>query len=179
VLAAGFDGYIDKPINAETFVQQLEAFLPHEPRRAAAVPLVRADSVSAPARSPCLHTILVVDNLPLNLELARSILQPFGYQVLTAENMNQALALATQHPCDLILSDVCMYHGTGFDFIRAVKADPWLRTVPFVFITSTMMNESDRAKGLALGAARYLFRPIEPTALLSEIRACLREAQRS
>jgi DNA-binding response OmpR family regulator len=63
----------------------------------------------------------------------------------------------------------------GYEFLRAVKADPQLRTIPFIFITSTMLEEKDRAKGLALGAARFLMRPLEPEALLAEIRACLRE----
>ena len=92
--------------------------------------------------------------------------------------MAAALALARDHPCDLILSDVCMSEGTGYDFIRAVKADPRLRDIPFVFITSTMTDEKDRATGLALGAARFLFRPVEPDALLVEIEACLRKAGR-
>jgi CheY-like chemotaxis protein len=67
---------------------------------------------------------------------------------------------------------------TGYDLIRAVKADPHLREIPFVFLTSTMVGTKARAEGLALGAVRYLFRPIEPQALLSEIGACLAESGR-
>jgi two-component system, cell cycle response regulator len=124
------------------------------------------------ARAP---TILVVDNLPVNLDLARSILEPCGYQVITAERMSEGLVLAREISCDLILSDVCMAEGSGYDFIRAVQADPRLRAIPFVFITSTMLEEKDRAEGLALGAARFLQRPIEPEVFLAEIGACLRE----
>jgi two-component system cell cycle response regulator len=68
---------------------------------------------------------------------------------------------------------VCMADGSGYDFIAAVKADPRLRSIPFVFITATMTVESERRKGLALGATKYLFRPIEPQELLREIEACL------
>ena len=64
---------------------------------------------------------------------------------------------------------------TGYDFLQAVRSDPQLRGLPFVFITATMLNENDRAKGLALGADRFLFRPIDPEVLLAEIRACLKE----
>src|SRR6202044_2113809 len=120
-------------------------------------------------------TILVVDNLAVNLDLARSILEPRGYRVLTAEGTATALPLAKEHSCDLILCDVCMSDGNGYDFIRVVKADPQLAPIPFVFLTSTMTDERDRVAGLALGAARFLFRPIEPDALLAEIEACLRE----
>ena len=61
------------------------------------------------------------------------------------------------------------------EVIRAVKADPQLRSIPFVFLTATMCNAQDRARGLALGAARFLFRPIEPQVLLAEVAACLRD----
>jgi two-component system cell cycle response regulator len=47
-----------------------------------------------------------------------------------------------------------------------------------VFITSTMVDEKDRAKGLGLGADRFLFRPTEPEEFLAEIKACLREKGR-
>jgi two-component system cell cycle response regulator len=176
VLAAGFDGYIAKPIDPEAFVRQVEAFLRPQKRKAIAPP--PHPVVAARHHRANRHTLLVVDNLPVNLDLARSILEPHGYRVLTAEGIEDGLTLCREQPCDLILSDVCMSGGTGYDFIRAVKADPRLRRIPFVFITSTMMDEKDRATGLGLGAARYLFRPIEPDALLAEVEACLREAGR-
>jgi two-component system, cell cycle response regulator len=93
----------------------------------------------------------------------------------TAGGMAQALALAKQRPFDLILSDVRMTGGTGYDVIEVVKADPALRAVPFVFLTATMVDQRDRVRGLALGVARFLVRPTEPRALLAEIQACLRE----
>jgi two-component system, cell cycle response regulator len=176
VLAAGFDGYIAKPVDPETFVRQVEGFLRPEKRRDVAPP--RSPVVPGPHHVATGCTILVVDNRAINLDLARSILEPLGYRVLTAQGIAAALPLALEHPCDLILSDVCMTGESGYDFIRAVKADPRLREIPFVFLTSTMIDEQDRAAGLALGAARYLFRPIEPDALLAEIEACLREAGR-
>lgn len=174
VLAAGFDGYFAKPINPETFVSQIDVFLPAGQRATTPVSPV---GVTAPARekTPRAYTILVVDNLPVNLDLAGSILAPSGYQVLTAGNMADGLSLARRYGCDLILSDVCMSEGSGYDFLLAVRADPRLWAIPFVLITSTMMAERDRAKGLAMGAARYLCRPMEPEVLLAEISACLHE----
>lgn len=174
VLAAGFDGYIAKPIDPEMFVRQIESFL--RPGKRNSVAPAPAWGGAPPLRPASLHTVLVVDNLPVNLELARSILEPHGYRVLIAEGPTDGLAVAREHPCDLIVSDVCMGAGSGYDFIRSVKADPRLREIPFVFLTSTMTDEKDRAAGLGLGAARFLFRPIEPPALLAEIEACLREA---
>jgi two-component system, cell cycle response regulator len=174
VLAAGFDGYVAKPINPETFVRQMEVFL-RPGHHHSTPPVPAAATAPLPQGASGGHTILVVDNLPLNLDLARSILEPSGFKVITAEGVAAGLALARETACDLILSDVCMYGGTGYDFIRAVKADPRLRAISFVFITSTMLDEKDRAKGLALGAARFLLRPIDPEEFLAEIKACLAE----
>jgi two-component system cell cycle response regulator len=95
--------------------------------------------------------------------------------MLVSSSIRDVTERTLQTPCDLILSDVCMADGTGCDFLRAVQADAQLRAIPFVFITSTMLDEKDRAKGLALGAARFLLRPIEPQVFLAEIEACLRE----
>lgn len=176
VLAAGFDGYISKPIDPETFVRQVENFLQRGHRTIAAPTHTCATSV-VPAPSTG-KTILVVDNLPVNIDLARGLLEPQGYQIRTAEGVEQALAIAREHHCDLILSDVCMTGPDGYDLIRAVKSDPKLAAIPFIFITATLTDEAARAKGLSLGAARFLFRPIEPDALLGVIEMCLQEVRR-
>jgi CheY-like chemotaxis protein len=67
---------------------------------------------------------------------------------------------------------------SGYDFLIAVRSDPQLSPIPFILITSTMMSERDRERGLALGADRFLRRPIEPQVLLDEISECLREKGR-
>jgi two-component system, cell cycle response regulator len=171
VLSAGFDGYLAKPINPETFVSQIETFLGSHLRPAA------APARTTFARPPTLptrgSTILVVDNTQTNLDLARSILTPFGYTVMTAAGMREALACCRQTPPDLILSDVRMLGGSGFDFIQRVKADPALEPIPFIFISSTLVDSENRAYGVALGADRFLVRPLEPQVLLGEIAACL------
>jgi two-component system, cell cycle response regulator len=172
VLAAGFDGYLSKPITPETFVGQLEDFLPLDRHAMAFTWSMTAIVKDLPPVTGD-RRILVVDNDPVNLILKRSILEPLGYAVMTAAGMAEALALARQSPPDLIISDVNMFNGSGFDFIRTVKSDPRLRSIPFIFVTSTSQDEVSRAEGLILGAARFLFRPLTPEALLAEIKACL------
>src|SRR6266542_179674 len=173
VLASGFDGYISKPIDPETFVTHVEAFLRPDQRSKRAAPAATTPA-AIPAKTKHI-TILAVDDQAVNLSLKRSILEPLGYFVLTANSMAQALKLARETPPDLIVSDLNMADGNGFDFIKVVKADPQLKHVPFVFVTSTYCDEVSRAKGLALGAERFLFRPLEPQELLAEIEACLSE----
>ena len=120
-------------------------------------------------------TILVTDNSPVNIQLARSTLEPFGYKIVAAANVRDALALARESPPDLILSDLHMPGQDGFDFIRAVKADPVLKSIPFIFISSTVWRDKDRTDGLDLGAAKFILRPIKPQALLMMIENCLKK----
>jgi CheY-like chemotaxis protein len=177
VLAAGFDGYIAKPIDPQTFVGQVERFL-HYARGVTPSAVAPPTSWVAPPQ-PRRAMILVVDNLPMNIDLARSTFEPFGYAVIPAHGMEEALMLAHRTAPDLILSDMNMADGTGYDFIKAVKADPQLRAIPFIFITSTFLDPKEQARGLELGAARFIVRPIEPEALLAAIAACLPERLRN
>jgi two-component system cell cycle response regulator len=172
VLQAGFDGYLAKPIDPEAFIKQLDPYLSGHSSAA----FVSGSVTIAPRQFGKAATVLAVDNVPANLDLAHSLLGPFGYSVVTASGGHEGLEKARRERPDLILSDICMADGSGFELIQSVKADAKLASIPFVFITSTMMDERDRAKGLSLGAARFLFRPIEPERLLAEIAACLIEA---
>ncbi|MBI1878167.1 MAG: response regulator [Chloroflexi bacterium] len=171
VLAAGFDGYISKPIAPRTFVPEVENFLNPDYH---STPPPSAPASPSPPPVAKHATILVVDNSPTNIALARSTLEPFGYEVMTTDNMKEGLRLARQSPPDLILSDLHMPQGNGFDFIRAATADPRLRSIPFLFISSIVLQASDRQSGLALGADRFILRPLKPQALLAEIEACLK-----
>lgn len=177
MLAAGFDGYLAKPIAPETFVQQIESFLP--PAMRAPVPAPPAETpVALPHRRSAV-SILVVDDMPVNIELWRSLLEHSGFSVVTASGLNEGLRQARRVVPDLILSDVRMGDGSGYDLVRHVRSDPRLGAIPCVLVTSTAADEPSRAKGIALGATRYLFRPIEPQVLLHEIDTCLMEHQKS
>jgi two-component system cell cycle response regulator len=159
LIAHGFDGYSSKPIDPQTFVPWLESFL-------------RPRGEGAPV-------ILAVDDMPVNLSLKRSCLEPMGFRVLTASTPDEALAMARFTPPALIISDVGMPEGDGFEFIAAVKRVPALACVPFIFITSTHWDEASARRAIELGAVRYLRRPMAPEQLIAEVRACLgREAPR-
>lgn len=170
-LAAGFDGYLAKPIDPETFIQEIEAFLRPDLRLTTPVPArsVTNPPVQVPEKE---RTILVVDNVQTNLDWLVSLLEYSGYMVAATHNARGALQLARQVQPDLILSDVCMPESSGYDFIQEVKKDQQLSPIPFVFLTSTATTERDRLHGLTLGATKFLFRPIEPQQLLQEIEGC-------
>ena len=160
VLSAGFDGYIPKPIAPETFVQQVETFLP------AVEGITPELSSRTEEKTPIARvkraTILVVDDSHLNIELARGILEPVGYEVVAASSVAEAQLLLGEIDPDLILSDVHMKGKSGFDFLKSLKADERFKRIPFVFISSTVWQERDRLYGLELGAVRFILRPTDP-----------------
>lgn len=158
LLSVGFDGYASKPIDPKTFPAWIEGYL-----RPAATQVVQP-------------LLLVVDDVPVNLMFKRSCLVPMGFRVLTATRPDEALAMARYNPPDLILSDVGMPEGDGFAFIAKVKSQPELRDVPFIFITSTHWDRACEERALALGASRYLQRPLPPEELVRHIRECLAQA---
>lgn len=181
--AAGFDGYIPKPIVPETFVQQIEAYLPQALRIAPppteGAPAKRQEA--GPNRGSRVlrkHALLlVVDDREIELRLMHSVFDPSGFEVMTATNIDDALTFARRVPPDMIVCDVKMPEGSGYDLAEAVKADPQLRRIPVILITSVALAASDERRGMECGAVRYLTRPIEPQTLLSEIETCLEESR--
>jgi two-component system cell cycle response regulator len=175
LLAAGFDGYIAKPIVPQEFVQQVEAFLPSGNEGSAvpikAMPALPTENVSKSTEIRA--RVLIVDDSMVNHDLTRAILEPFGYRLLFATNVPQALALAVQTPLDLILSDLHMPDEDGMSFLATVKADARLRSIPFVLISSSAHGREDHLRARGLGAARFLLRPLEPRELIHQIEECL------
>jgi two-component system cell cycle response regulator len=174
ILAAGFDGYITKPIDPQVVVSELDAFLPKALR--GMKPHHRDGENTSTAGAPeaaTLAVILVVDDVPTNRELIYQTLTPSGYDVRLAETVPEAMTQLRELTPDLILSDLHMPGEDGFDFIRRVKADARLAALPFVFISSSVWGEKDREAALALGITRFLLRPIEPHVLIDEITRCL------
>ena len=175
VLKAGFNGYITKPIDPETFVTQIQAFLRPE-QRMHLQPKSESGTTDNPRDSlPKTATILVLDNIEVNRQLLMSTLEPSGYAVVLTASVLEAFSCAQAAPPDLIVSDMHMPVHDGLDFLRMVKNDPVLRSLPFVFLTSSVWGEGERSAAMSLGVTKFIIRPIEPRALLAEIAACLRE----
>lgn len=171
VRSAGFDGYISKPIDPQRFVADLESFLP---AASASAHQDQDHDLANPADSSAARAhILIVDDLPTNRELMRETLQPFGYRLYLADSVSGALQLLRERAPDLIITDLHMPGADGFSFVRAVKADARLATLPLILLSSSTWNSKDREIAAALGVARFLVRPIEPRALIDEIELCL------
>ena len=95
-----------------------------------------------------------------------------GYEVFSAANGEEAVALAPQVNPDLILMDVRMPRMTGYEACRIMKLDPALKDIPIVFL-SAKGQEAEIQQGLEAGAEEYLLKPFAPDQLTSRVKTIL------
>jgi len=176
-LATGFNGYIPKPIDPENFVTQIEHFLTVDQR--GVTPHQEAETAAPPEQPRCAKrgAVLVVDDSPTNRELIYQTLTPFGYEVCLASTVATGLELAATSVPDLVLSDLHMPYENGFDLIRRLRADSRFAGLPIILVSSSLWGVKDRETATQLGVSRFLFRPLEPQALIDEVSRCLASRQ--
>ncbi len=117
-------------------------------------------------------TILVVEDNPLNMELATDLLQTAGYQVRQAFAADAGIQLARTEAPDLILMDLRLPGMSGYQALQVLKADPLTGGIPTVALTAQAMEGDDRAV-LAAGFDGYLSKPINARAFLAEVARLL------
>jgi len=111
--------------------------------------------------------ILAVDDTPENLDTVKSILVP-DYIVKAAINGMVALKIAGRKPPDLILLDIMMPGMDGYEVCRQLKSDSGTAHIPVIFLSGDQ-DSSSKAKGLELGAADFVTKPIDPVILKASI----------
>jgi len=121
-----------------------------------------------------MKTILVVDDEPKIVTLARDYLEHAGFAVLTAGDGRYALATVRQRRPDLVVLDLGLPGLDGLDVTRELRRDS---TIPIVMLTARD-DELDKLLGLELGADDYLTKPFSPRELVARVRAVLRRADR-
>ena len=119
--------------------------------------------------------VLIVDDNRDNLYLLESLLKGHGFDVISAENGEEALAKARFNLPHLIVSDILMPVMDGYALCRACKLDDKLKHVPFVFYTATYTDEKDEKFALALGAKRFIIKPEAPDVLINILSELLKE----
>jgi DNA-binding response OmpR family regulator len=120
-----------------------------------------------------MKTILLVDDEPKIIQLARDYLEHAGYAVVTARDGQAALAAARAAPPDLIVLDLGLPRLDGLDVTRALRKGS---AVPIIMLTARG-EESDKLVGLELGADDYIVKPFSPKELVARVRAVLRRAE--
>jgi adenylate cyclase len=117
--------------------------------------------------------ILAVDDMPTNLEILRVRLEAQGYEVITAEDGEQALTKARELEPDLVLLDIMMPKLDGIAVLKQLKQDAMLRFVPVILVTAKS-DIRDVVNGLDAGGDEYLTKPFEHAALTARVRSLLR-----
>jgi two-component system OmpR family response regulator len=120
--------------------------------------------------------ILVVDDQPDLLDNLGLALEAAGYQVLTAGDGVEALALLQAQPVHLILADIAMPRINGYQLHERVRQNPQWVAIPFLFLTARTLD-SDIRYGKELGVDDYLTKPIQPEDLLAAVHGKLKRAQ--
>ena len=117
--------------------------------------------------------VLIVDDIPLNLDLLEARLGAAGYATVSARNGQQALQLLSEHPIALIVSDILMPEMDGYQLCRHCKSNAQLRLIPFIFYTATYTDQKDREFALQLGADGFLVKPCDKTEFFALIEKLL------
>jgi diguanylate cyclase (GGDEF)-like protein/PAS domain S-box-containing protein len=159
LLAAGFDGYIGKPIEPDTFIAELETFLPPP---MAAVP-ARAEQA----------TILIVDDHVLNREFLMTLLGYGGHRLIEAANGVEGLKMVrAEHP-DLVISDILMPNMDGYEFVTRLHSDPETAHVPVIFYTATYREREANKMAQTCGVRWVLPKPSDPDVILRAVHEAL------
>jgi two-component system cell cycle response regulator DivK len=114
--------------------------------------------------------ILIADDHDDNRELLQLLLAGAGYDVRQARDGSECLALALDHPPDLIVMDLSMPVLDGWGVFRELKADDRTRTIPCMAVTA---HELDRNQALETGFSAYVSKPFSADALLKTIATVL------
>ena len=113
--------------------------------------------------------ILVVDDEPDAIELIRFNLKASGYEVLTAEDGEEALAKARKFSPNMILLDVMLPEIDGLEVCKILRRDPATASLPIIMLTAKA-SEIDRVLGLEFGADDYVTKPFSPRELMLRVR---------
>jgi CheY-like chemotaxis protein len=111
---------------------------------------------------------LVVDDVSDVTDMLSVLLTHAGYEVLTASSAQDAIALASEHHFDVIISDIGMPEMNGYQLAEALRALPGYEKVPMVAVTGYSMFD-DRNLSLTAGFNEHVTKPIDPRAFLELI----------
>ncbi|MFS2178427.1 PleD family two-component system response regulator [Rhizobium pisi] len=117
--------------------------------------------------------ILVVDDIPANVKLLEARLLAEYFDVMTAADGYEALAICERHQVDLILLDIMMPGIDGFEVCERLKASQKTAHIPVVMVTA-LDQPADRVRGLKAGADDFLTKPVNDLQLISRVKSLLR-----
>lgn len=121
--------------------------------------------------------LLLIDDDPNLILLVKDYLKFRGYEVVTADNGQEALEVLQKETPDMIICDVMMPQMDGYTFVEHVRKDPRTSWIPVLFLSAKGQSQ-DRVKGLNIGADVYMVKPFEPEELVAQVESSLKQASR-
>jgi two-component system sensor histidine kinase/response regulator len=118
------------------------------------------------------YNILLVDDIPSNLNFLSDVLSREGFGIIVATSGQEALATARRELPDLILLDIAMPHPDGYEVSMELKKDPSTREIPVIFITAVAEQE-DIIRGFEVGAVDYIMKPFNCAELIARVKTQL------
>lgn len=118
-------------------------------------------------------TVLIIDDVFLNIMILQDLLSNEGYCVLSAANGPEGRKLAREIIPDIILLDVVMPEEDGFETCKKLKLDPATADIPIIFISTADDTES-KLKGLSIGGLDYIAKPFQPAEVLARVKNYLK-----
>ena len=119
--------------------------------------------------------ILVVEDQEDNRRILRDLLTSVGYEIIEAHSGEEGVVLAETQIPDLILMDIQLPGIDGYEATRRIKANPALRQIPVIAVTSYALSGDD-AKALEAGCDAYVSKPYSPRQLLAKVREFLAQS---
>jgi two-component system, cell cycle response regulator DivK len=113
--------------------------------------------------------VLVVEDTEDNRQIIRDLLTSAGYEMIEATNGEQGVAMAAEHRPDLILMDIQLPVLDGYEATRRIKANPALRHIPVIAVTSYALS-GDEERTREAGCDAYVAKPFSPRLLLAKVR---------
>lgn len=124
---------------------------------------------SSPLEKPIKGDILIVDDVPENLQVLFALLTAEGYEVRRLRSGKQVIKVVSEDPPDLILLDIRMPEMDGYEVCRLLKLKPGTRDIPIVFL-SALDDVLDKVKAFSLGGADYISKPFQGEEVLARIQ---------
>jgi two-component system alkaline phosphatase synthesis response regulator PhoP len=124
-----------------------------------------------------MHILIAEDDHDI-AELISHYLTKAGWSVHVARTGDQALAYVRNHGVDVVILDLMLPGMSGFEVCKALRAERATAHLPVLMLTART-EESDRVKGLELGADDYISKPFSPNELVARVRAVVRRARRA
>ncbi len=113
------------------------------------------------------YSILVVDDIPHNIDILKGILAP-NYSIMVAINGNMALKIAQEKQPDLILLDIMMPEMDGYEVCTQLKSNPITQGIPVIFVTA-MSESDDETRGFEVGAVDYISKPVQAAVVKARV----------